>query len=313
MKTRLLKSLYLIVLGLLICTINLFGQTTTNLVPIKDNSIYSENDNSNGLGALFCGKTGTFNGNNLRRALIKFDLTSIPSGATITNVTLTLNVDKVSPGGVNENYKIYGVTKDWGEGTSFSVLGTGASAIPPDATWNYAMYSTTNWTTPGGDFTTTLLSSKNLTTLTGDYTFPSSTNIVNLAQTWLNTPSSNNGIILIGDESKSNTSRQFGSKDVGNAPILSVTWNPPLSTDEFSIRNFVLFPNPSSSMLHLKFQQYISEGNIMVFDVLGEMLVNKTLNDTDSVELNVSNLVQGVYFVKVKSGIVSQTKQFIKD
>jgi len=312
MKTRLLKSLSTIILGILICHTHLFGQTTTNLNPIKDNSIYSESDNSNGTGELFSGKTGLNNGNALRRALIKFDLTSIPSGATITSVTLTVNVNKVSPGSGTENYKIYGLTKDFGEGTSFSAQGIGASAVAPDATWNYAMFNTVNWTVSGGDFEAGSLASLNLTG-TGSYTFLSTTNLINLAQSWLDSPASNNGLILIGDESKSNTARQFGSKDVGVAPILSVTWDPPLSTEDFSISNFTMFPNPSNSMLHLKFPQYIAMGNVMVYDVLGKALVTETFEDTDSVELNVSNLVQGIYFVRVKSGTAFRTKQFIKN
>ena len=39
----------------------------------------------------------------------------------------------------------------------------------------------------------------------------------------------------------------------------------------------------------------------------------QSLNDKNSLELDVSNLIQGIYFINVKSGTVSQTKQFVKN
>src|SRR5688572_17965258 len=92
---------------------NAFTQVTVNLTPDKDNSIYSENNNANGLGGLFSGHTCS---GNTRRALIHFDVAgNIPSGATITAVTLTLNVEQLSGGTPStNNYSISPLTTNWG-------------------------------------------------------------------------------------------------------------------------------------------------------------------------------------------------------
>ena len=56
--------------------------------PSKDNSIYSESDNSNGLGELFAGQNAL---GDLRRALLQFDIAgSIPAWSIIDSVSLDL-------------------------------------------------------------------------------------------------------------------------------------------------------------------------------------------------------------------------------
>lgn len=77
--------------------------------------------------------------------------------------------------------------------------------------------------------------------------------------------------------------------------------------------NFNMFPNPSNSMLHLDFPQHITKGIVTVFDVLGKSFITKNFESSSSVVLNVSNLVQGIYFIKVESDNRSNTKQFIKN
>lgn len=305
MKSRLLKNLNIVLLGIFICPLILFGQPT-NLNPIRDNSIYSENNNSNGLGELFSGKTGINNGNNLRRALIKFDLTSIPSGANITNVTLMVNVIAESQGAGTETYRIHGLTKDWGEGTSLGG-GTGAVAIAPDATWNQAKLGTSSWTTPGGDFTASV-ASLNISGL-GNRTFLSTSNFVSLVQAWLDNPVSNNGLILIGDETISNSARRFGSKDVGVKPVLSVTWSPPLSIDEFSISNFKISPNPSTSEIRLQLPATVTTASVKVYTILGKEVYS---NSTYEAPIDVSSWNNGIYLVQVSDLENTKTKRFIK-
>lgn len=93
----------------------------------------------------------------------------------------------------------------------------------------------------------------------------------------------------------------------------TITVTPALGVDDETFSSFKMYPNPSNSILNLKLPQYITVGNVMVYDVLGKMLLAKTFEDTHLVELNISNLVQGVYLIKIKSGKGSQTKQFVKN
>lgn len=200
----------LILLGtVLLIAISVKTQITINITPTKDNSIYSESvTNSNGEGKLFSGRT---NNGDIRRALLNFDIVAnIPSGATITNVTLNLEQDNSGPGATNDNYDLHPLTIDWGEGTS-SGSGTGAPAVAPDATWNDAMFGTSTWTTAGGDFLPSVAQST-IDATNGIKTW-SSANMITNVQAWLDNPSTNFGWILIGNEVTDGTARRFGSKD----------------------------------------------------------------------------------------------------
>ena len=66
-------------------------QTTVSLTAVADNTMYSESGNvSNGAGT-FC-FTGRTNNGDIRRALVRFDLSSIPAGSTIDSVSLALTM-----------------------------------------------------------------------------------------------------------------------------------------------------------------------------------------------------------------------------
>ena len=112
----------------------------------RDTSIIQSNVN-NSLGggpAFFAGTNGN---NSVRRALISFDLSSIPAGATITNVQLTLTLGQVSSGSPGTaTIGLFGLTQNWGEGTAGSTAsgisgtGNGFAAVAGDATWNAASF-----------------------------------------------------------------------------------------------------------------------------------------------------------------------------
>ncbi len=130
---------------------------TITLDASKDNSIYSENNNSNGDGDLFSGRTQGRQGAGTRRALMQFDLTgSIPSGASIENVSITLNVSRRGPASVGSTVDVFlhRLIQDWGEGAS---LGTGLGGSPStgDVTWNFSFFNTENWQIEGGNFVNT--------------------------------------------------------------------------------------------------------------------------------------------------------------
>jgi len=119
----------------------------------KDNTLYQATDPnsqlSNGKGIyLFSGLTRL---NQVRRGAIQFNLSSIPSNATITDATLTLFLSQSSPNPAPETIELHKFLRDWGEGASSAPLpgGQGTTAQPGDATWLYNFFNSSTWSTPG--------------------------------------------------------------------------------------------------------------------------------------------------------------------
>jgi hypothetical protein len=236
------------------CSAATVHATVVTLGTSQDTSIFANNvNNSDGGGpGLFAGDNGT---GSPRRALLEFNLSSIPAGSIITNVQLTLTLGQVG-GATTATIGLFDVTQSWGEGTAESGAsgiggtGQGAMASTGDATWDAAFYSSTSptlWTSPGGDHAATASASLFLgtNTLSTAFTWGSTAQMVADVQGWVNNSSTNDGWELINaDESDPNTLYGFYSREWDNAhfggsstqvPALQVTYTPA--------------PEPSSSLL----------------------------------------------------------------
>jgi len=201
------------------------------LLPAKDNTLFQPvaGETSNGAGPdLYVGRTA-FNGS--RRAVMMFDVSSIPSTATISSVTLNFRVTRTPQGGRQEDVSLRRLTADWGEGASNSDGGDGDPAQPSDATWLHRFYPDTSWTTAGGDFVSTISATRHLAGI-GAYSFTSTTMISDV-QSWLSSPASNFGWIMIGDEAVTQTAHRLGSRenpDPTLRPQLVVSYSVPEPT-----------------------------------------------------------------------------------
>ena len=125
--------------------------TVVVTIPVrKDNTIYSESG-ALSLGAgqnIFAGKTGSTNGNNIRRAFIAFNITStVPAGVIIESATLRLYLTLAPTGSPSdEPISLHRLTADWGEGTSVensgSAGGDRSAATIGDVTWTHRFSNT---------------------------------------------------------------------------------------------------------------------------------------------------------------------------
>jgi len=270
-----------------------FCQTTVDLTPSKDNSIFSESNNSNGVGRLFSGQNSM--GNN-RRCLLQFDFSSIPTTAIISSVTLTITVDQLSSS-TTDTFALHRLTTSWGEGTS-SGGGSGSAAVTPDATWSDAMLGTSSWVTPGGDFIADATHSLSMDSTTGSKMFNSTSALVDDVQNWIDGTNANNGWILIGDESTPNTTRRFGSKDQGVAPVLSITYAT-LDVSEFEANTVSIYPNPSNTGKYsITSKKTLQE--IKVYDIQGKLLKTVVTSQlSNDFELDIRNFTNGMYVLKI--------------
>lgn len=189
------------------------ASASLTLNPVKDGSLFEElPTNASGAGpSLFAGMTQP---GSKRRALMAFDLSSVPVGAAISSAQVQLYVTFGQ--GTSNPMTLNRVTKTWGEGASNAgpTGGTGTSAQSDDATWSqrfFASVPATPWTTAGGDFIATASATTNVSTL-GSYTW-SGAQLTADVQGWVNTPLSNNGWILIGDENFTLNAKRIASRE----------------------------------------------------------------------------------------------------
>ena len=63
------------------------------------------------------------------------------------------------------------------------------------------------------------------------------------------------------------------------------------------------YPNPAHDVLTISFERNLESASIQIYNVLGKTVKNfQDTNLTDELHINVQNLVQGVYFIKIYEG-----------
>lgn len=244
---------------------------TVNLVAAKDNTIIAGPGSTDPTKQLSNGGSqflfaGAANDGVVRRGLIAFDLSGVPSGSSVQSASLTLYFDRSADQGT-QPVSLYRLTRDWGEGTSNgggagsgSGGGRGAPATKNDATWLYTFFnpaspsSSPQWSHPGAenDYVTTPTATVNVKGGQGkvtSYTW-SGTGVVADVQFWVDHPDSDFGWLLKGNESMSRTVRRFESLQNSNngsggkidaRPVLAVTFAAVPEPCTFACAGGVLF------------------------------------------------------------------------
>ena len=228
------------------------GDLSVALAPSQDVTLFGSGAAANNTGSgpgMFVGSDGT----SPKRGIIEFNVSAIPAGAHITSATLTLTLGmwagetSQGTGGdqTSRTLRLYDVTRGWNPSLQGTTLGTatfpssgfagtghGYSPDAGDATWNYAMYNTVPWSTPGGDFATVesadAVVSENQN---GAYSW-SSTQMALDVQGWLDGTLANDGWLLKNDtESATQSFRAFYTEEgaveqhvAPYAPSLVVTY-----------------------------------------------------------------------------------------
>ena len=223
------------------------GAQEVTLSADRDNTLYEDamGSVSNGAGEyLFLGNT---NGNGVRRALVRFDVSGIPAGSTITGAELTMTMNLTIASAFNVT--LHKVSSDWGEGASDAGAdgGGGAVSTKGDATWIHTFFDTVQWGTAGGDFDA-MASATTSVDGNGAYTWGSTADIVADVQSWLDNGATNFGWILVGDEVSQPTAKRFASREnATGAPQLVVTYTEPSADLAVSVTDFRSYVEPDSS------------------------------------------------------------------
>jgi hypothetical protein len=183
------------------------------IFPTKDNSIFSESNNlSDGAGLfLYAGRTNNTSSPQVRRAMIRFDVSNVSANAQIQSVKLTLTTLKAAGNNTTpHNFTIHKLLSNWGEGTSIG-NGSGATATANDATWQNTFYPASNWTTSGGDFIN--VPSATAVGILNEFTEWSSQQMITDVSSWISNPSTNFGWLIKGQEDTRGSAKAFSSRE----------------------------------------------------------------------------------------------------
>jgi hypothetical protein len=187
--------------------------------------------------------SGRIQQNRLRRAIVAFDVSSIPAGSIITSVTLQMTSTRVVVPG--SNVSLHRVTNAWGEGPSAAPEGPGGQGVasqPGDATWIHTFYNNQFWNNAGGDYIAQPSASVYVDGIglkewnsagVGD------AGLIADVQAWVNNPSTNHGWLLR-DELETNavaSARQWASREYAVE-----SWRPTIFV------NYII-PSPSAAAI----------------------------------------------------------------
>jgi hypothetical protein len=203
---------------------------TLALHPAADATVYEESatTTANGAGAfLLAGRTNQ-PANSRRRSLLQFDFSTLPAGATLTAVSLRLNLSSVTT--ADTPLGLHRATSRWSEGTSDPAgnESAGIAATAGDVTWQFASHPTTAWTTPGGDSLPSASATLTVGSTAGFYTW-SDPALVTDVLAWAADPATNFGWILRDPESTPQTAKRFASSehaDPSLRPLLTIEFTP---------------------------------------------------------------------------------------
>jgi len=94
-----------------------------------------------------------------------------------------------------------------------------------------------------------------------------------------------------------------------------ITVSPSTSvTDNTIEKRFSIYPNPAKDNIRLVFYEYINGFKITIIDLTGRTIFIKNyLTDRDDFTINITDLLDGVYFITFSNEDYTTTKKFIKN
>ncbi|WP_207492532.1 Ig-like domain-containing protein [Aridibaculum aurantiacum] len=181
-----------------------YSTYTIALNPVMDTYLNNDGNRGTSNSIIVKGRNGS-----IHRGLLQFNMAGIPANAIVDQAVLRLYQ---TAGPTSEAVKIHRVTRQWNE---------------TSATWSAAT-ATTNWTTAGGDFNSTIVASNYLY---GNNPAYKNFNIRSVVQDWVTGNFANYGVMLTRNPEGSGTKEFiFNSREAGsNRPMLLISYRVPLA------------------------------------------------------------------------------------
>ncbi len=84
-----------------------------------------------------------------------------------------------------------------------------------------------------------------------------------------------------------------------------------ITENSASLNTINFYPNPSSGTFIITFSDIINEGEIAIYNLLGEKIFSEQVNNEMKKEIHLKSISDGIYFVKVFDGEKSYCKKLI--
>jgi len=88
-------------------------------------------------------------------------------------------------------------------------------------------------------------------------------------------------------------------------------FNGTLGMNSFNAESIVLYPNPSSNSITIK--STTLPDSYLIYNTLGQVITQSKLSTFSDLEINISNLTKGMYFLKLVKNNSSQVLSFVKN
>lgn len=75
----------------------------------------------------------------------------------------------------------------------------------------------------------------------------------------------------------------------------------PVGIEEETPEVLSVYPNPTSDLVNITFKENVDNGQVQIIDVTGRVYFAQQVEGTQKLTIDVSNLVQGLYFVQFKN------------
>jgi hypothetical protein len=204
---------------------------TVTISPVADTTLHQgfPDNNLGGLAHVGVGDSGV----GALRTLYRFDLSSIPAGATVTSVKLNFAVTKAAFG-TGPTVELHRMLQPWVEGNKVGITANhGDAATTGESTWNNRSHPSTAWQAAGAAGSTDASStvSASIAVDSGTtFSVSSTAGLVADVQGWVTNSSSNNGWLL--KAAGAGSARLLSSRETaGGGPTLEITYSGGAASD----------------------------------------------------------------------------------
>jgi len=95
-------------------------------------------------------------------------------------------------------------------------------------------------------------------------------------------------------------------------PDFSLALTNGLSVTTFSNNDFVVYPNPATDSISVTLAQGFSSGNIVLYTVLGQKVLEEKMTTTSSI-ISIKSLSKGTYLYKIQSNGFAKSGKIVKE